>query len=187
MASNTNISVPFLQTNQQITDTTGKINPQFTNNINSMIQNVQSQLNQIMNLFSELAETNAKVDKNTDDINAFKELFKEIQKKIDFLNGYTSYTKGVSITCDTEIHISAHTRYFSDGTSIDIPEGTLSYSLPNATYYIYQDIDQTYHLTQSLDDTIQTDTRYSVGKVTTPPANGTSNGSPTLAIGQIYG
>ena len=107
----------------------------------------------------------------------------------------SSSVTGLTLTAtdagsNVTVNISAHTRVYSDGTSVSVSAGSvtgLSYSMD---YYIYYDQASraggvvTYQATTSQTTAAQVGDRHTVGKVTTPAAAAPdNNGDPVLPPG----
>lgn len=186
----TNTVIPYFQSNQNITTPQGNMIPIFANKMNNIIGNLQYQLTQIENVFTELNTTNGDVADLQTSLNNFVEDIKTFTTDMEYIKNYTSYTKGITITASiTEISVSAHTRYFFDGTTKDYPSTTWSLPSTDTQYYIYMDAsDGTYHHSTDINDCIQTGTNFSIGTVTTPAAlsTTTNTGSSAKALGQMF-
>ena len=185
------INVNYFQSNQNVTTPAGNMVPSFTNKLNTIISNLQYQLNQIEAVFTELASTNGNITTLQESLAQFVDDIKNFQTDITYLTNYTSYTTGLSISASiTEISVSSHTRHFMDGTTKSYPSTSWALPSTSTTYYIYMDAsDGTYHHSTDINDCIQTGTNFSIGKVTTPAAlsTTTNTGYPALALGQIFG
>lgn len=91
----------------------------------------------------------------------------------------SSYTVGATISAadvgsDVTVTISAHTRYYADGTSVSVSGGTVTGLAFSTLYYIYYDDSAlaggavTYAATTSATTAAQVNGRHLVGSVTTP-------------------
>ena len=97
-----------------------------------------------------------------------------------------SYVTGVTITAtdagtDATISISAHTRYYADGTNVSVNLGSVTGLAYSTLYYIYYDQASraggavTYQATTSEATAAQVGDRHTVGSVTTPAAAAPDN------------
>lgn len=92
-----------------------------------------------------------------------------------------SWVSGMIMTghdagADASISISAHTRYYGDGTSASVNSGSFTGKAYSTTYYIYYDDAGrtggavTYQISTNSNDAVQGGIRHFVGVVTTPAA-----------------
>lgn len=85
------------------------------------------------------------------------------------------------------IAVSAHTRNYSDGSSVAVNSHNYTGLAYSTTYYMYYDDPDftggavSYQITTTQGDAIQTGARHLVGKVTTPAALGANNGGSYTA------
>lgn len=97
-----------------------------------------------------------------------------------------SYVTGVTITAtdagaNATINISAHTRYYADGTNVSVNGGSVTGLAYSTLYYIYYDQASraggavTYQATTSEATAAQVGDRHTVGSVTTPAAAAPDN------------
>lgn len=97
-----------------------------------------------------------------------------------------SYVTGVTITAtdagaNATITISAHTRYYADGTNVAVNGGSVTGLAYSTLYYIYYDQASraggavTYQATTSEATAAQIGDRHTVGSVTTPAAAAPDN------------
>jgi hypothetical protein len=97
-----------------------------------------------------------------------------------------SYVTGVTITAtdagaSATINISAHTRYYADGTNVAVTGGSVTGLAYSTLYYIYYDQASraggavTYQATTSEATAAQVGDRHTVGSVTTPAAAAPDN------------
>ena len=97
-----------------------------------------------------------------------------------------SYVTGVTITgtdagANATITISAHTRYYADGTNVAVNGGSVTGLAYSTLYYIYYDQASraggavTYQATTSEATAAQVGDRHTVGSVTTPAAAAPDN------------
>lgn len=97
-----------------------------------------------------------------------------------------SYVSGVTITAtdagaNATITISAHTRYYADGTNVSVNGGSVTGLAYSTLYYIYYDQASraggavTYAATTSEATAAQVGDRHTVGSVTTPAAAAPDN------------
>lgn len=97
-----------------------------------------------------------------------------------------SYVTGVTITAtdagaNATITISAHTRYYADGTNVSVNGGSVTGLAYSTLYYIYYDQASraggavTYQATTSEATAAQIGDRHTVGSVTTPAAAAPDN------------
>jgi hypothetical protein len=97
-----------------------------------------------------------------------------------------SYVTGVTITgtdagANATINISAHTRYYADGTNVAVNLGSVTGLSYSTLYYIYYDQASraggavTYQATTSEATAAQIGDRHTVGSVTTPAAAAPDN------------
>lgn len=92
-----------------------------------------------------------------------------------------SYVTGATVTAtdagaSATINITAHTRFYADGTSVSVNAGSLTGRSYSTLYYIYYDQASraggavTYQSTTTAADAAQLGDRHVVGSVTTPAA-----------------
>ena len=190
MSTKVNVNVPYFQANQLVTDGTGRTTPQFTISLNNVIANLQNQLTQIEQLFADITGATANINDLEQSLKDFQELIKTFQTDMVYLKGFSSYTTGLSITCDLNqtISVNQHSRHFFDGTTVVYNGTTWINQDPNTTYYIFMDTDGTYHHSTNIDDMVQSGTRYCLGRITTPTSTAKTGtvGDPSRTLGQLF-
>lgn len=104
-----------------------------------------------------------------------------------------SGTDGLTVTAtdagtDVTINISAHTRLYSDGTSVSVDAGSLTGRNYATTYYLYYDDPTyaggavTYQSTVTQSTAAQVNGRHLVGEVTTPAAGQPDEGGQVPGV-----
>ena len=185
------VNVNYFQSNQNVTTPSGNMVPSFTNKLNTIISNLQYQLNQIEAVFTELASTNGTITSLQESLAQFVDDIKNFQTDITYLSNYTSYTTGVSITCDIlqTITLSGFTQHFFDGTSKTYSGTTWDLQSADTQYFIWMDSSSgTFHHSTDINDMIQTGTKVPLGQITTPKIAATSGttGSSVAYLGQTF-
>lgn len=111
-----------------------------------------------------------------------------------------SYVSGVTITAtdagaSATINISAHTRYYADGTNVAVNGGSVTGLAYSTLYFIYYDQPSraggavTYQATTTGATAAQLGDRHTVGSVTTPAAAAPDNTGDFVyppGVGSIY-
>lgn len=176
------LRLPTLQANQQAVDSQGRLAPGIQRALNDAFARIQAAIQAIENI-PEIQAALANLDTATQaaqqaasDANAAAQA---ITAESALQNSYISPDTVLSATATT-ISVAAHTRYYTDGTSVAVNAGTVAATAAGDTDFVFYDDPAraggavTYQV--STTSPTQTGNRHVVGAVMVPAAGATATG-----------